>query len=97
MSEKLLRILIDDLDLIRIVCSKCGSALEMPISKLDCKGSIQNLACPAACGTVYRIAQTYQSDALAKLADAVGTLKQVKWDGQLGGRIEFVLPGEKGD
>ncbi|HEY7309574.1 MAG TPA: hypothetical protein VH643_09485 [Gemmataceae bacterium] len=86
MSETVLKILIDELSLIRLVCEKCGAALELPIDRLNGSGHIKTLACPAGCGN-YRVSATYQSDTLAKFAEIVRDLKQVK-----GCRIELVLP-----
>ena len=88
MSETILKVLIDELKVIRLVCKKCAAALEMPLGKLDGNGNIQSLACPA-CGTGYRLSKDYRSDALAKLADAVQELAKSS-DCQ----IEFVLPGD---
>jgi hypothetical protein len=59
----------------------------LPIDKLNGEGSIKNLTCPAGCGAAYRAASTHQSDALAKLADAVKVFKQ-----GIGCRVEFVVP-----
>jgi hypothetical protein len=87
MSEILLRILqIDDLHLIRIVCEGCGATVELPIKRLNSGGAIQKLACPAGCDNVYRVPDSHRSDALAKLAEAVRDVKEIK-----GCRIEFVV------
>lgn len=86
MSETVLKILIDELNLIRLVCEKCGAALELSIDRLNGSGSIQTLTCPAGCGNIYRVPASHRSDTLAKLAEVVRDLKQVK-----GCRIEFVL------
>jgi hypothetical protein len=87
MSETVLRILLDELNLIRIVCKGCGAVLELSVNRLDGEGSIMKLACPGGCQTVYRVPESYQSDALAKLADALKALRKVS-----GYQIEFVLP-----
>lgn len=90
MSETLLKILIDELCTLRIVCDRCGTVLELPIDKLDGGGQVMDLFCPCKCGPAYRIPSTHRSDAFAKLADAVRELKHL---GQSHGcKIEFIFP-----
>ena len=87
MSETVLKILIDELGLIRIICEKCGATIELPIERLGRNNAIQSLACPAGCAGPYRLPQSHQSDPLATFADAVQALKMAK-----GCRIELILP-----
>lgn len=85
MSETVLKILVEELDLIRLVCEKCGAALELSIDRLNGSSSIMKLDCSVRYGD-YRIPAAYRSHTLAKFAEVVRDLKQVK-----GCRIEFAL------
>lgn len=86
MGETVMKIVIDELNLIRLVCEKCGATLELPIDRLNGGGSIMSLTCPVGCGNSYRVPASHRSDALAKFAEALREVKQIK-----GCRIELVL------
>jgi hypothetical protein len=88
MSEKLLKLLLSDLNTIRIVCRKCGAAVEVPIDRLGNAGDVFCPGCPSNGKTVLRSAS---GDDLGNLAAAIIRLKQVK-----DVEIEFVVP-EKQD
>jgi uncharacterized Zn finger protein (UPF0148 family) len=88
MSEKLLKLLLSDLDRIRIVCRHCGAAVEVPIDRLGNTGDVFCPGCPTDRKTVLRPAR---GDDLANLAAAINRLKQAK-----DVEIEFVVP-EKED
>ena len=88
MSEKLLKLLLSDLRTIRIVCRKCGAAVEIPIDCIGNTGEVFCPGCPTDKKTVLRYAKR---DDLVNLAAAIIGLKQAK-----DVEIEFVVP-EKED
>jgi hypothetical protein len=88
MSEKLLKLLLSDLNTIRIVCRHCGAAMEVPVERLGNAGDVFCPGCPVDKKTVLRSAR---GDDLAALAAAIVRLKQAK-----DVEIEFVVP-EKAD
>jgi hypothetical protein len=87
-TEKLLKLLLSDLETIRIVCRQCKAAVEVPIDRLSNAADILCPGCPPTGKTVLRPAKG--SD-LANLAAAIIRLKQAK-----DVEIEFVVP-EKED
>jgi hypothetical protein len=88
MSEKLLKLLLSDLTSIRIVCRKCGAAVEVPIDRLGNAGDVYCPGCPRDEKTVLRYAKR---DDLINLAAAITQLKQAK-----DVEIEFVVPEKEG-
>jgi hydrogenase maturation factor HypF (carbamoyltransferase family) len=84
MSEKLLKLFLDDLKSIRIVCRNCGSAIEIPIDKLHHASAVVCPGCPPTEKTLLRSAK---SDNLARLAAALTELKMSK-----DFNVEFVVP-----
>lgn len=91
MSEKLLKFLLSELKIIRIVCKKdtCGAILELPLRQAGRRH--QHFECPV-CGTDFRADASDKRNHLEELADAVKRL-----EGALNDRvgIELVLPGEE--
>lgn len=71
MSEKLLKILLSELEIVRITCG-CGASIDIPLNLLDKPG--QEVNCPG-CGKQIRPSRTQvSSDHFAKFAEAVGQL-----------------------
>ena len=75
MSEKIVKLLLDDLKFVRIVCRKCGSAVELPIDKLQNATAAYCPGCPPPNKTLLR---SSAADPLAGLASILIDLKQNK-------------------
>jgi hypothetical protein len=86
MSEKLLKFLLSDLDLIRVRCRKCGSAVEI---KVDNVVNAKEIFCPG-CPDPRPVLQSTAAghvNHLGAMASAILKLKQLK-----DVEIEFVIP-----
>ncbi len=89
MSKRLLSILLSELKTFRLVCLRCGTAVELDIDALD-KGP-RPWQC-AGCGTHVRPVGhggAVKPDALSDLAEALRRIRQLD-----GVTCEFVLPAE---
>lgn len=85
MSKTLFSFMIGELELVRIICKKCRSALELEIKKITNRS---DLRCPCCHGVVFRDGDTTTtSDAYVSLAIAFEKLKA-----EQAADIEFVLP-----
>jgi hypothetical protein len=90
MSEKLLRFLLDELNVIRLVCRACGAAVELPIAKLAASQRV--IPCPVCNGKtgqapILRDGRANQEDAFSRLANAIQDIRQMK-----NVDVQFVLP-----
>ena len=85
MSKTLFTFLIGDLELVRIICKKCRSALEVEIRKINNRS---DLRCPCCHGVIFRDGDSHStSDAYVGLAQAFERLKAEQL-----ADIEFVIP-----
>jgi hypothetical protein len=96
MSEKVLKLLLSELEKLRIVCRKCGAAMEIPIDRLGNAGEVFCPGCPSGQPTSSNptgktVLRSAKGDELLNLATAIMKLKQAK-----DVEIEFVVP-EKED
>src|SRR5437870_13180410 len=74
MSETILKILLSELQTLRIVCKSCGAVVEMRVGSFDRKGKQGEMRCPG-CNIEIRVGRADQNhappaDALDSLADA---------------------------
>ena len=83
MSEKLLRFFLHEIKVIRLICQKCGSVLEVPIDLLE-KDSFPGLDC-LVCKQMF---QPTGDTSLKKLAEAYRSLVSTSRAMQ----VEFVIP-----
>jgi hypothetical protein len=89
MPVHILRILLSELSLVRLVCKKCGTAVELDIANVRA-ASAQHIQCAGCGGILRRGPFAGQEDELNHLAIAVEHLKVSNTVS-----VELVLP-EKG-
>ena len=93
MSETVLRILVEELHTVRIICDRCKTAVEVPIDLLG--QSNQPIKCPGTCGGTLRPLPTSAMgnlpppDGFHDLAAGLRALRALKAGGT---SVEFVLP-----
>lgn len=88
MSEEILRILLEDLEIVRIVCKRedCGRVYEMPISKLTEGKHDFKCVCDAELRQFDK-GRNMMADGFADLARAIAEIKKSQT-----ARCEFILP-----
>jgi rRNA maturation protein Nop10 len=78
MSERILRILLEELKTLRLVCRSCGDAVELAIDKLDTPLT-RDAYCPGCGGPLRSIhPHTTAPDVFDKLALAIRGLQQLR-------------------
>jgi len=92
MSETVLRILIEELTTLRIVCKRCESSIDVVILKIE-PGS--KFLCPSCGGDLRRAIA--DPDDYSRLAEAIRNIRSIKSrdEAQIKS-VEFVVP-QKGE
>jgi hypothetical protein len=88
MSEKIIRYLLSEAKIIRVVCQKCNGAVEVPIDKLA-TAITQDFTC-RFCNHEFTWADHPNANPLRQMASVARALRAIEGDIE----IQFVFPGE---
>ncbi|HLK60045.1 MAG TPA: hypothetical protein VKU00_26025 [Chthonomonadaceae bacterium] len=89
MSEQLLKVLLEEIKSVRVICQKCHTIVELPIEAIGEKFASQQ--CPF-CKNSFTVAGVVPPDPFHTLALALQSLQKIS--SQV--KIEFVVPQEQG-